>query len=1672
MPTATVSKGNLASTDTTTSGTGSGTTTPIVTFNWNFLGNATRTITINTSNYNNAYIIGSPVETYLNTSDNFSNANYCLVTTFSIGGAPAELRTRVLPISYYDFTAKRTVRNLRVDFPDVANSSTYCSGVLKIKNTTGSDFITDATSALLAKIYDPTALCSSCTTSITSTKTRLFKVSGTELRQVPDTNVSVSLLTLKIDPNNLSNGEVTTCTNSSCQSRGYNCCLDNQCVNDGSVKPAAATQYASLLAVAQQEILQNPMAYLNYPQLYYICGSSPGSTTGGTTSGGTTSGSTGGTTSGSTGGYDEAFTQLKKDYYCIENLKSQSSVTPFHTELLSRTYTASTDCLTASSQASNTQYYQTVVKRLYTTCGCNRTDLSDMITNCPAYEYTVVQKDTNNVPTRIDCYTPPSSTPVPTVQTISVSSRSAPHRFFDENGVEKNPSLATVQEGDKFEYLDDGKILPNQKAFSMNAILGQMSVTLDQALPAKAVSVELDQVYFLSTVSGYYTPCPTCGKDSWLNSFTAFPVTGSGVGLQAIGHTTERDAFSTNTTGGNYEDTIFGRACWLPPTMLPYSQPASTYTDIKAQRLDRLQTQSALFVNGYQRDWYGFNKGALIGSFDGVSWFAIGKGRIVKSSSKKLFLAINAPFADLANPSIHVVRVQAYDGVTQATQVDYDPQYHQTHPYQNEAGNCQMYHMCSTDTDCITKLGWEYACADVKDLKTNWPQFDINGNEILNSPINLTLDKILVQKKIPSSSTKRCVYRGSGSLCHSNVGTLAATDLNKRKLLTCAPNFYCADSSTSAHNNKIARYASTLENIPVSRNHMFGKDANVLGRPHDYLGLTNLTGTIRQNLIANTRDFEPTLSSYVGLCQPGKALPTTGNYSVMQDPFNQQMSMDGSRRTDFISQIGSCNSTLFNPYRHTSCPVIGADGNYERFATADLAANFNLRASSQNACGLETLHSNASLTATADSLSVYSPFRNIEAKTLNSQIVLDPTLARDACFRRAGAACHTDLDCSPNKLHATQVDFFGKNYFGNEAEKSYWNEYLICGQTDPKPLPTQTEAFKNYDMSLNRCCREIGKDLTTYTSDLSVDTSGTSYEEVSAGLKMSEQAFTIPHDEKRYSRLSTVEGVGTTKPILTANTDRDSSGALLTTAPNISTTKQWQTLSEANSESCCGGGWIRKFSDGSNDWTVRNRVALDVTNFQCINSRTPLITHPEDVGNQYLSVADVQTLVTQDYGDYCKDGTNTKGSCAQYSIVDSLIDVLPTAAGVAYGTAMINTIKPVFTTGNLDHFFTPRSADGDASVIVNYGDSSTGARRNISIRIPSYVTRDFDVNHATAGIRMTLDDGTGVACVETAGFNAVNMKPSDNNCGGTCCYRYDSFTRILRVGLNPSIGGAAPYAGKKVGLEFKVDHTAGNHPTPALSITRLKPGSSAYYLKRLGRLELSGIPQISFELLTCNDNANRVVPGIFNPDYKMVSLDPLVTKKFFNHNSFSYILNGARATTSHGLQNEPVFSANDFKCCSPLGRTITDGTKCCSGFSVTAGTTKTCALPPGTDLMVYFNRFVSNEGVGADKPGGGLVTSDFDSSTGEPLLSAIVNDKIRTLGAAYCSSKKVRQGGAFGSFEVEPQGSDTNVSSRIYNIVDSSHDVGQNSNAGETITTGYPAFSDGFRWNHHLYCND
>ena len=697
-------------------------------------------------------------------------------------------------------------------------------------------------------------------------------------------------------------------------------------------------------------------------------------------------------------------------------------------------------------------------------------------------------------------------------------------------------------------------------------------------------------------------------------------------------------------------------------------------------------------------------------------------------------------------------------------------------------------------------------------------------------------------------------------------------------------------------------------------------------------------------------------------------------------------------------------------------------------------------------------------------------------------------------------------------MHAAQADNYSLNYFGNEAEKKYYTEYLVCGQADPKPSLQDTLGYKNFQMSKNVCCREVGSDLSTHTSyvptsvnpnsasNLNASLTDDTYDRLSFGLKTTYAPGMTPNDPYRYSRLATVENLGNpNRPGLSAFQDK--SGSSLTSGLNVMTPYQWKTLSEANSESCCGGGWIRKFSDGSNDWTKRDRLYIDVKNFTCINSRTSLLTNPADFEGAYPSAGDAINLVNQDLGSYCKDSSGTKGSCALFTISDSINDDPPTSdffrgPSAGAGVSHYKTYGIDFTT-YIDYYFYPRSADSDSAIIIDNAKIGTnGGRANITIKIPSFITtQSFDDLISsyptgggslgqTAGVRIfNIAAGQETAIGEFAEcvkkdltfFSSVAYPTSTGSCstgdGAHCCYAFDASNRILKVvpATNSSYFQPSTNATKKLAVKLVNASPAGFGSS---SITRNKPGSNTHYLKRLGKLELTGIPQISYEALTCSDYAERLVPGIFK---KILKFD-------FDQPDFSFIQTltdpdtgvsaTSRFTNRHGLEHEPIFSENDFKCCTPLGKTNKDQTKCCSGYGVAAGNTFTCALPGGTDLMVYFNRFVSNEGIGSDKPGGGLGENDFNFITGEPKLSTTVNQKISALGKAYCESKKVRQGGAFGEFPLEPVGNETNLSEKIYGIVDSARDEGKVSSAGATIPVGYTAFMAGFRWNHHLYCQD
>ncbi len=1656
------------------------------------------TITINQNSSSIIYLRGQTVHNFLTSKDKDGVAYYqngkqfCLVAGYSTG--TKQLRLRAVPIFISNFTTKAIERLFRIDIPSKDENFSTC-GITTIDNIAPAD-----------AAYSLDKICPLClgTTLLTSTSLNLFEVNlkTPSMTVIPTTTFTLAPVKIKVDLLSNSTTNEGSCTNSACEAKGFDCCVEGQCVKDASIKSSASSdpQYSQ----AMSDYAINPLNFINYPNIFNIC-SNISHTPPPTTTPGTTPQSDA----------EKRVAQYLSDYKCVDKFQSDGLYSL---------------CLPGGAEAD----YNAVKKKLAIACGCPATySDNERAIKCPDWGVRPLYKSSvQTVANIIDfyCYTPVPENPIGPITNlnVSVSSRSAPHRFYATTGVNYDDigKLATtiLQEGEDFYYLDEtNKNAPVNGSFNVNSVLGRMNVGLSHTHPAKMVNVELGKTYIVSATSGYFTPCSTCAKDSWFQSFTAHPSTLRGTGLVASGFTTSRDTYSANTTYGNYEDTKFGRACYLPVTMLPLAHKKEA--TLQDQRLNRLKTQTAYYVNGYQRDWYGFNKGALIGSFDGVTWFAIGSGRRIAATSTKLYLAINGSYLDLADRTDHVVNIIPDISANVAPDYDFDPTIAMNDPKQNKAGSCQQYHQCSTDSDCVAQLGWEYMCADVSQMRTNWPIYDTDAKEVSNQSKTGTIFEILQGTVNPGNSSKRCVYRGAGAPCVRDYTAL--NDNFNQKNLTCAPNFYCAALTTNRFNDEVARSPNEFDNV------LYGMDTNVLGRPLKYVTANkSLPGEAINNIKSNGTTIGLTSAQVddMGICRPGKSLSSNAATA--------HSSPDNSKRTDYISQVASCNSTISNATRVVSCPAINDDGNYLAYdSTVPWPDDYKRQ---QNSCGAESRDANN-----------LSAFRSIEGGALQVfQNITQPMVAADACLRRAGSICHTDLDCGPNKLHEETAGSLSLAYFGGtDAEQSYWKESLICGQGAPIPQSGSANYY-DYKLSENRCCREIGKDFTMYTSGPATivpENMGTN-----VNLVTSRQSIDNPQANYRYSRYTISK---------TANEDS-------TTIPNVTAAaepakEQWKVINETGSLTCCGGGWIRKFADGTHNWKKTDRLSLETSNFSCLNYRSPLVDSSySGFGNALDKI--VQSSYQREYEYFCKFPSND--GCMQILyrditdfallpptpyhpefneklVIDTEFDSPPVWATAApYNTVPAYTGTPaanytrVATTpvgdlesGNYrfnlnsdapyvpfpytftsvpphDLYVYPESGKKEALRFFIDKDLDYG----VSLYLPAYIPYDTVTRDTpTIGsvyIKYVYEDDR---------IEVVNITGLKNTTAATC----DNITNYsLATGQPVDAFGAGIYEAWCITASAKTQNrpvmhvkaftgTAAAHPTRQwkhasviidfmpLEIFKgtpvANPGNMYYYLTKLGRLELIGIPQITYEPIYCNNNQNNLVPGIFTSTIKTraqftaasqaySSFEPIISYAeegvSENDTMANYGNSAKRFTYQDKLGHQAIFSSKEFACCTPLGKETASEAKCCSGTSANVNGKQICKLPTGTDLNVYFNKFVSGEGVGEDLPGNGLTIAaddpediDFHEFTGEPKLRARTMDKIMALGKAFCKSGTIGQGGAFGRFGPEPY-STYEVMPGVtpppfpFSIVDSIVDSDSDNFAGKM------AFDAGFRWDHHFYC--
>lgn len=766
----------------------------------------------------------------------------------------------------------------------------------------------------------------------------------------------------------------------------------------------------------------------------------------------------------------------------------------------------------------------------------------------------------------------------PANQSVNITSKHVPQRYFDLNGVvqDENHGSAEPQEGKEFNYVSRNVLRPNNidQYVGFNEIYGSFAALAGQdAQPAKMIRVKKDVTYDI-LANGSFAPCSGCGSDYYGNQ-SLFPFNPQG---KAGGYAPDIHTSSRTSNLGLYrsDDLLFGRACFVPATMIPWTHtPAGS---VETQRRNRLAGQHFLFANGYNRDWFGFDYGSVIGSFDGVTWFSVGSVRRIKAKSNKLFLAVNTFAGDLNGAGSFQI------SVSEMTQGSSEPI--PERDADSDGAQCQNMHLCSNDNDCVAQLGYEYSCESVSSIRSKWPIFDNNASELIDpsaTPRSLTSIIGGIQ-----GNAKRCVYRGRGAPCEANLANIPNADntFNGSSFTgtqMCSTNTSCAPLDTAQFNDRIARYGQSpavqnASTFPPTRTDTHGQGARIVLRPYDYNGTKTTPGPAKTALVGhNVR----------AVCIPGKDI--TGSAKVFD--LNARVPTNKIETSDRIFGIGP-TTTSFSIKSMNACPAVDHAG-YD-------IHDFDLNLGDQT-LNLFTVSQNLST-----NLLDFAPLEDTVFSTKNGSRIERAGYQRNACLRAPGASCFSDMECAPSPFIASKVKAATLTSLLNSAEIKYWSEELVCGNPDFKQIAPGI-LNPNFDPKKNVCCRDFGNTFTVFT-----ETATSDYKWCTPTGAVQVAGVNVDYKtQSRYSRVNTAFDK------LTCNVSDTSKSFALSLNVNGTGTptqkaetrlqqilSQFKTLSTVNERTCCTKNWVRNFSNengGGHAFTKSKLQNIDKAMFRNLN---------------------------------------------------------------------------------------------------------------------------------------------------------------------------------------------------------------------------------------------------------------------------------------------------------------------------------------------------------------------------------------------------------------------------------------------------------------------------------------
>ena len=155
--------------------------------------------------------------------------------------------------------------------------------------------------------------------------------------------------------------------------------------------------------------------------------------------------------------------------------------------------------------------------------------------------------------------------------------------------------------------------------------------------------------------------------------------------------------------------------------------------------------------------------------------------------------------------------------------------------------------------------------------------------------------------------------------------------------------------------------------------------------------------------------------------------------------------------------------------------------------------------------------------------------------------------------------------------------------------------------------------------------------MHTYSSDEQAATLGylTTYDPI---LSQTIMTSDDPTRNGRYSRYGKDERTSASDKIPRIEKDNDIINTFLVTNEK----PQWKIFQETGRNTCCGNGFVRKFADGTNNWSNRNRLNIPPESFTCLNYRNEFAEAMKDeaVKNRLFD-EDLRQTFDIDQNMYC-----------------------------------------------------------------------------------------------------------------------------------------------------------------------------------------------------------------------------------------------------------------------------------------------------------------------------------------------------------------------------------------------------------------------------------------------------